>query len=246
MAPAEDRRDTLAAWAQALPQYRPWRERHLLRRFGPLVAGICLDALRDPRRYTPTFFLHNLAAPWPALTMGYPARLMVRGVAGRLAHGQPIEQAVQDFVGQVPHIGAAAFGFADFMAHARLVLQGRFGPVGVYLPHLYRDMALLGAHAGDAEFFARSLEEACERLRCHERLNLALIGSVEAWRADLAARLPAVTEALVEANRGALKLPGDMPSAPFHYERPPSAFADLEPRETGQASSTTAQGSRPP
>lgn len=246
MAHAEDRRTTLAVWAQALPQYRPWRDRHLLRRFGPLVAGICLDALRDPRRYAPTFFLHNLAAPWPTLTMGYPAPLMARGVARRLVHGQPIEQAVQDFVGQVPDIGTAAYGFTDFVAHVRLALHGRFGPVGVYLPHVYRDVALLGAHGGDVDFFARSLDDACDRLRRQERLNLAPIGSIEAWRADLAARLPAVTGALVEANRGALKLPDDIPSAPFRYERPSSAFAAVEPWKTGHASSTTTHGSTPP
>lgn len=224
---AGGRRATLAAWAQALPQYTPWRDRHLLRRFGPLVAGICLDALRDPRRYVPTFFLHNLAAPWPTLTMGYPAPLMARGVARRLLHGEPVEPAVQDFTGQVPDIVAPAFGFADFIAHVGRVSSGRFGPVGLYLPHLLRDVALLGAQGGDADFHARSLDAACDRLRREPRLNLAIIGSIDAWRAELAAGLQAEPGARVAAHRAALALP-DMPCEPFRYERPPSAFAGLD------------------
>ncbi len=182
MTRSSDRRATLAAWSQALPAYTPWHDRHLLRRFGPLAAGICLDELRDPCRYRPVFFFHNLLSAWPVLSLGYGAPLLTRGVARSMATGQAIDDAVRDLQEQVPSVGAGTIGFADFVAHAADWSRGRFGPAPVYLPHVFSDMSLLAAGAADGAFFLQQLDEACERLRRDTRLNLAIIGSVDAWK----------------------------------------------------------------
>ncbi len=63
-------------WHQEFPSLGMHTLRHLLRRVGPLVVGICLERDSSGVQYKPLFHVHSLTKPFPvvSLTMSEPLR----------------------------------------------------------------------------------------------------------------------------------------------------------------------------
>lgn len=56
-------------WLRLLPSLASPSPRFLVRRHGPLLCGVCLDATSRPEAYVPRAFFHDLARPFPVLSI---------------------------------------------------------------------------------------------------------------------------------------------------------------------------------
>jgi len=93
-------------WQRELPGLSVYRPRHLLRRLGPLLIGVCLDRDSGGEKYKPCFHVHFLGKDFPtvSLTMctqlrsnaGGPDYIEVR------FHEQRYQQAISRLMQQSP------------------------------------------------------------------------------------------------------------------------------------------------
>jgi len=69
-------------WSGCFPELGVYKPLWLLRRFGPLACGICLNRDSGNDAYCPTFHVHNLAKPSSVvtLTLADPLRTVKTGV----------------------------------------------------------------------------------------------------------------------------------------------------------------------
>jgi hypothetical protein len=218
MATAKEKGSTLQSWGSIFPALTPWLDKFLIQRTGPLISGICLDATRDPNAYKPTFFHHNLLAPWPVLTLSYAAALLYRGTPKSVKYGAPVADLADQLKAQVES-ARIPITFAIFLRHIGDARRGVFGPVGLYLPHALRDIITVGSYLGDADHFRSRLDEVCARIASVPNLNVQIIGSVAEWRKDVEAALSLPGEELIEKHQMALRLPA-LPAQAMPYERP--------------------------
>ena len=56
-------------WNRCFPEMGIYKPLHLLRRVGPVLIGILLERDSTKDRYLPTFHVHNLAKPFPVITL---------------------------------------------------------------------------------------------------------------------------------------------------------------------------------
>ena len=56
-------------WQQELPGLAIYRPRHLLRRVGPLLIGVCLDRDSGGEKYKPCFHVHFLGKEFPVVSL---------------------------------------------------------------------------------------------------------------------------------------------------------------------------------
>lgn len=217
MATTKERAATLDRWAASFPDFTTWNGKFLLRRNGPLLSGICLDEMRDPKTYRPTFFYHNLVCDWPVLTLGYGVSLRRKGVPKALKYGsvadEPAELKDQIESARLP------VTFLLFLKHISEARRGGFGPMAVYLPHALRDVMSVGAYLGDAAFFIVHLASAANLINSSKNVNLQIIGSVDHWARDVGNLLSSNLEARVRQNIQKLRLPSLM-SESLPYVRP--------------------------
>lgn len=205
MATTKEKTATLDQWAAAFPDHTAWNGKFLLRRNGPLLSGICLDEMRDPKTYQPKFFYHNLICDWPVLTLGYGVSLRQRGVPKALKYGNVGDEPV----GLKDQIESARLpaSFSLFLKHLSEARRGAFGPMAVYLPHALRDVISVGSYLGDAAFFRGHLASAADLITSSSNVNLQIIGSVDQWTRDVGNLLSSNLEALVQQSILKLRLP---------------------------------------
>lgn len=217
MATTKEKTATLDLWAAAFPDHTAWNGKFLLRRNGPLLSGICLDEMRDPKTYRPTFFYHNLICDWPVLTLGYSVSLQQRGVPKALKYGSVGDEPV----GLKDQIEAARLpaSFPLFLKHISEARRGAFGPMAVYLPHALRDVMSVGSYLGDAAFFSSHLSSAADLIISAKNVNLQIIGSVDQWTRDVGNLLSSNLEALVQQSLQKLRLPS-LTNESLPYVRP--------------------------
>jgi len=56
-------------WQRELPHLAVYRPRHLLRRVGPLLVGVCLDRDSGGEKYKPCFHVHFLGKEFPTVSL---------------------------------------------------------------------------------------------------------------------------------------------------------------------------------
>jgi hypothetical protein len=218
MATTKERRSALENWATAFPSFSIWKDKFLIQRVGPLIAGICLDHTRDPKIYRPTFFFHNLLVEWPVLTLGYGAPVLHRVVARLLKYDQSVSEVAAQFREQVESTRCPV-SFEIFVRHIRDARWEFFGPQAVYLPHALRDMIAVGSYLDDGDYYRACLDAACTRLAAIPNLSLHIVGSINAWRGDVESLIASCADALVERHQVSLRLPS-MAKMNMEYLRP--------------------------
>lgn len=202
MAKAKDKREALAEWAGHFPDLVPWKNQFLIRRNGGLLSGICLDELRDPNAYKPTFFFHNLLVPSPVVTLSYAAPLLLRGVYKPVKYGDPGE-SIATFKKQLPIDQEPSL--ASFIAHVSAACAGKFGAQAIYVPHFFRDVITLGSTR--ESYYLGVIEKCAKAIETLPGINLNLIGSVAEWQADVRHHASCDTDVSIAEQLSKLKLP---------------------------------------
>lgn len=94
-------------WNVELPKLGIHRPRHLLRRVGPLMVGVCLDRDSSGDRYIPTFHVHFLGNEKSSLSLILETR--VRPQSGGAyeeirvsSHNESYKDSVRRLVEQAP------------------------------------------------------------------------------------------------------------------------------------------------
>lgn len=150
-------------WQAELPSLGIYKPRHLLRRVGPLLVGICLDRDSSANKYMPTFHVHCLCAAFPSVSLLLDTQLRTERTDGpdyievRL-HEDKYKEAAARMARQslLPMSGDLTLAqVLDAYREHMLTPMGR-----LTVMHLYRDMILLSAWAGDQKGALKLLEEA--------------------------------------------------------------------------------------
>lgn len=119
-------------WLGLLPALASVQPLFLLRRHGPLLCGVCLDATLRPDAYVPRAFFHNLAQPFPVLsiTAAAPA-LDARGAAMevKVEDEAKAAAAAQSLLAAHPWLQQQRLGLAEVVDHVADYVAGRFGGV---------------------------------------------------------------------------------------------------------------------
>ena len=201
------KREALELWAGHFPGLCPWDGNMLIRNNGGLISGICLDERR--RGYQPKFFFHNLAVPFPDVSLSYAVPLRGRhGIAKEVGFGDSSEACIHDFRAQVPIDVEVTLDF--FVRHVAAAWHGEFGPAGqaMLAPNFLRDVITLGFEA--ESYYLDVVDEVCEALPSLPRTNFHIVGSPEKWKEQLLEVLRSPIEVSVRQNSGELGLP-DLP-----------------------------------
>jgi hypothetical protein len=225
MATKKERHLVLEQWAQEFPTLVPWKDQYLIRRTGPLISGICLDRRSDPKVYCPTFFFHNLLTQWPDLTLGYAASAVYRGMPKLVKYGAPVADTASEISSIIEPLHSK-ITFPAFVRHMLKAKSGLFGFAGSYLPHDLRDIITVGSYLGDADYYRSTLDLACTRIAAAQNMNLAIVGSIAEWRANVQEICEAASDDLIEIHTKELKLPQLIPEQ-MEYARQPEIFSML-------------------
>jgi hypothetical protein len=116
-----ERRQVLADWCSCLPGLAPAPNNCVSKRYGPLLIGIALVYGTRYTTYRPTFFVHNLIKPFPAITLTlwhhapYSRELGTeREVSPSRHHACHVNNA-KYFSNQFPELLASALSFSDLV-----------------------------------------------------------------------------------------------------------------------------------
>ncbi|MCP4591861.1 MAG: hypothetical protein GY842_14085 [bacterium] len=203
-----------ADWQSEIVGMGVHKPRHLLRRVGPVLVGICLDRGSDGMEYLPTFHTHFLGNVFPvvSLTLSTPLRterngaedwIPIRGHADRF----PEAAAMMTKVSLLPLDGDLRLA-AVLDAYRRYMAT----PMGRrQTATLYRDMVLLRAWARDANGAHTVLDEGLAGLGNNEAA-LRHVGGRKAFIAKSreAITQPELIDQTIESQIEALRL-GDLP-----------------------------------
>ena len=129
-------------WKQELPRLGIHRPRHLLRRVGPLLVGVCLDRDSTNQRYIPTFHVHFLGNEVSSTSLTLGTSVLTH--AGRReeiievsAHNESYKDSVRRLVEQAPLSVEGPLSVPEVVAAYRKfskTLQGQ-----LELAYLYQD-----------------------------------------------------------------------------------------------------------
>jgi len=150
-------------WRREVPSLGVYRPRHLLRRVGPLLVGICLDRDSGGADYLPHFHVHCLAAIFPvvSLTLATSLRTERTDAADWVKvrwHDERYREAAARMVRQSLLPLEGDLRLAQVLDAYRRYMTTPLGRWQSAL--LYRDMVLLSTWVGDPAQARRLLDEA--------------------------------------------------------------------------------------
>ena len=200
-------------WQRALPSLGIYRPRHLLRRIGPMLMGICLDRDSGGEIYKPIFHVHCMCTPDDSISLmlgtqlrsdrsGGPDFIQVR------FHEDKYKEAAARMVRQSLLPLAGDLRLEQVMDACRHYLSTPMGKFQAAI--LYRDMILLSAWAGDR---ASASKLVAECLRLERQTDLASddaafrhLGGRAAFEADCRKLIenPALIQQTVDSQIAAL------------------------------------------
>jgi hypothetical protein len=181
-------------WAEAFPGLGIYQTRQLLRRVGPIVAGIVLDRKSDGIGYWPAFHIHVLLKEFPviALTLRAPLR-------GR--RGMPEEISVRSHDSKFPEAAERMRAACLLPMQGDVHLEDVFEAYEKWLrantpfwPNVFEEKILLRAWAGQKHAVEDLLVQARTQLRKLPSASLERQGGVDAW-------LEQMREATADRNR---------------------------------------------
>ena len=208
MTTAKIKKEVLDEWSEHFPQYRQWKNQFLIQRNGCLLSGICLDTTRDPTRYRPTFFFHNLLEPSSSMTLSYGVPLRTtKGGYKELKYGLLTDVDVTEFKHQFL-LSHNLVTFENFFNYVLDIRQGRYGAFGFYLPHALTDIITIGSYLGDDSYYLSVLEKCAALIEANRGvINLNIIGSVNQWLKYVEGLIKQDYKSVIQKELEAHKLP---------------------------------------
>lgn len=174
------------AWASQFPGFIAWKPKHVLRRHGPLVMGICLDSVRSPDAYQPFFHFHSLMTASKVITLSLSGPLRTqKGAYDEIKvsqHDERLPDCVNRFASQYPLVRRARLTYSEYVRYAAQALLGQGRP---YRPHVYRDVILLASFLGAAKHAQTELDALYRDLQHRTDYNPIIIGSPDQWRREV-------------------------------------------------------------
>jgi hypothetical protein len=133
---------------------------HLLNRVGPLLVGILIERDSGNNRYTPMFHVHNLARPFPTITLSLCTSLNRRLVHVEWHESKYHKLAVQmrerafiPFESDLP-LQVVIEGYKRYLQH----------PTYPYQLQDYADLVLISAWCGNRSEVQAALEFAAQSI----------------------------------------------------------------------------------
>jgi hypothetical protein len=156
---ASEWKKILGDWAAAFPELRPCGKRQLGRRVGPFFVGILLERDSGGDTYLPIAHAHNLAIPFPCLTLSFS-----RGP--RFGHTKPAQHdgRLRELVAAVDADAALSLrndvGWADVLEAARKQPKVPGDPFPLYA---FEFLTTAASWYGDQALIQAALAEARDR-----------------------------------------------------------------------------------
>jgi hypothetical protein len=149
-------------WQAEIPSLGIYQPRHLLRRVGPLLVGVCLDRDSSGEIYKPCFHVHCLGKEFPCVSLTLDTQLRSKHSGGPIYievkwHKQKYKEAAAQMVRQSLLCLEGNLRLQDVISAYRSHLitpMGRLQPV-----LLYQDMVILLAWGGDEKGALKLLAE---------------------------------------------------------------------------------------
>lgn len=155
-------------WLRYCPGFKVWKPKNLLRLHGPIVMGVCLDALSDPHAYQPFFHMHSLMTEFDVISLDLKGPLFKDNGAYKQVtlrkHEAELEHVAKEFLTQYPFVTSMDLSYSQYVRIAANVLAGKHGPGRGYVPQIYRDIVLLACYCGQREFALAELDLFVEDL----------------------------------------------------------------------------------
>ncbi len=196
-------------WQSEIPTLGIYKPRQLLRRVGPLLIGICLNRDSTANKYMPQFHVHCLAAEFPTVSLTLSTQLRTERTDGPdyievRWHEDKYKEATARMVRQslLPMTGDLTL--AQVLDAYRTHMATPMGRLTVM--HLYRDMILLSAWAGDQQGASKLLDEALRSST--EEANFRHVGGRTGFEMECRRAIanPESIEQVVQDQIAALKL----------------------------------------
>lgn len=136
-------------WRGEIPSLGIYKPRHLLRRVGPLLVGICLDRDSGGDKYKPIFHVHSLCKEFPCVSMTLATQLRVDKNGGPDYievgwHEDKYVEAATRMVRQSPIAMQGDLSFADVVDAYRRYMEN---PPGIHQRAiLYQDIILMAIY----------------------------------------------------------------------------------------------------
>lgn len=149
-------------WRRQLPSLGIYKPRHLLRRVGPLLVGVCLDRDSGGDIYIPTLHVHCLCKEFPCVSLTLSEQLRAEKSRGPdyievRWHADKHVEAAARMARQATLSLAGDLSLSDVVAAYRGYMTH---PPGIYqCAVLYQDMILIAAWVGDTHMAGVLLAE---------------------------------------------------------------------------------------
>jgi hypothetical protein len=180
MTPAARKKIT-ADWAALFPGMGVSSPMMLLRRSGPLLTGICLNTGSGGSNYVPTWFVHNLTVPQPAILLS-----LSRKVRHEYIQGNHHERRYREIAERLREEALLPF---EGDLELKQVLQAceayREAPLGRQDPFLYQLQASLAGWGGAMEDVDQIVEDARRVMATWPARIGERLGGTEPWLAKL-------------------------------------------------------------
>lgn len=199
-------------WMKEIPSLGVYRPRHLLRRVGPLLVGICLERESGGDVYKPMFHVHCLGKEAPAVFLtlltqirsersGGPDFVQVR------FHEEKCKEAAARMVRQSPLPLAGDLSLDQVIKAYQTYLPSPLGQA--YPVPLYRDMIILSAWGSRRTEAMKFLTEC---LQVGDDIDLQNVGGRAAFEAECRKLIenPALIQQTVDSQTVALGV-GNLP-----------------------------------
>jgi hypothetical protein len=199
-------------WRKEIPSLGVYAPRHLLRRVGPLLVGMCLDRDSSGEIYKPIFHVHFLGKEAPTVFLTLATQVQSDRSGGPTYvevkwHGQKYKETAARMIRQslLPLEGDLRLDHVieAYRAHLQTPLGKRQAAI------LYRDMIILSAWAGDRAGALRLLSEC---LQLPDTAGFQHVGGRESLEAECRKLIenPALIQQTVDSQIVALGV-GNLP-----------------------------------
>lgn len=177
-------------WADQFPDFRVWKPARLLKRHGPLIVGICLDADRSNENYTPKVHFHTLCIPFPTIALGLVGELEQQGIPRRVPlkrHAEEFQRIASELRAKYVFLDKKEFEFNDLVDATLNYLGGKHGRIGsTPFQHApFEGIIAIAAYMKQTDYAQSTLDDCFRKMSNWPAHGLNIIGSAEKWRAKM-------------------------------------------------------------
>jgi len=180
---AKMKRSITRDWKEQFPTFIVWKPDRLIKRYGPVLVGICFEPSGSNDDYTPIVHMHNLSIPFPTISLALAGRVLDdKGVIKRIDitdHEKKYMQFVDQIQLEYPYIDKDKIDFNDLVLATHKYLSGR------YILHQtspYNMIITTAVYLGQMEYAMEALNQFKEIISKWPDRAFNIIGSVDKWR----------------------------------------------------------------